>query len=96
MTPQFASAVDPIIAQQALRLIDVEYDPIDPVIDVRSALDPDAPVIRDDLDGKTDNHCFDWETGDKDATDAVFADAEVVEREATAILHGIGAYLARL
>ena len=25
---------------------------------------PDAPVIRDDLEGKTDNHCFDWETGD--------------------------------
>ena len=30
-------------------------------------------MIRDDLDGKTDNHCFDWETGDEAATDAVFA-----------------------
>ena len=34
---------------------------------------PDAPVIRDDLEGKTDNHCFDWETGDAAATEAVFA-----------------------
>ena len=32
----------------------------DPVIDVRAALDPSAPVIRTDLEGKTDNHCFDW------------------------------------
>ena len=30
------------------------------------------------IEGKTDNHCFDWETGDAAATDAVFADAEVV------------------
>ena len=28
--------------------------------------------------GKTDNHCFDWETGDAAATDAVFARADVV------------------
>ncbi len=48
------------------------------MIDVRKALDPDAPVIRDDLEGKTDNHCFDWETGDEAATEAVFASADVV------------------
>ena len=35
-------------------------------------------MIRDDLEGKTDNHCFDWETGDKAATEAVFAKADVV------------------
>ena len=34
---------------------------------------PDAPVIRDDIEGKTDNHIFDWEAGDAAATDAVFA-----------------------
>ena len=77
----FVGAEDRYAARDGLELIDVEYDPIDPVIDVRSALAPDAPVIRDDLDGKTDNHCFDWETGDKEATDAVFADAEVVVTE---------------
>ena len=38
-------------------------------------------MIRDDLDGKKDNHCFDWETGDKDATEAVFANADVVVTE---------------
>ena len=51
------------------------------MIDVRQALAPDAPVIRDDLDGKTNNHCFDWEAGDKAATEAVFADADVVVTE---------------
>ncbi|MDX2378859.1 MAG: molybdopterin-dependent oxidoreductase, partial [Acidimicrobiia bacterium] len=77
----FVVAEDRYSARDALNLIDVEYEWIDPVIDVRTALSPDVPVIRDDLEGKTDNHCFDWEAGDADATEAVFADAEVVVSE---------------
>src|SRR3954464_13195856 len=77
----FVVAEDRYAARDALELIDVDYEILPPVIDVRRALAPDAPVIRDDRDGKTDNHCFDWETGDKDATDAVFAAAEVVVRQ---------------
>ncbi len=77
----FVVAEDRYSARDALELIDVEYEPLDPVIDVRHALDPDAPVIRDDLEGKTDNFCFDWEVGDAEATEAVFADAEVVVAE---------------
>src|SRR5690242_3641904 len=41
-------------------------------------MDADAPVIRDDKEGQTDNHIFDWEAGSKDETDAVFAKADVV------------------
>ncbi|GFG53775.1 hypothetical protein MAGR_52160 [Mycolicibacterium agri] len=74
----FVVAEDRYSARDALELIDVEYEPLDPVIDVRKALSPEAPVIRTDLDGKTDNHCFDWETGDAAATDAAFAKADVV------------------
>src|SRR6201989_2766958 len=74
----FVVAEDRYAARDALELIDVEYDVLDPVIDARRALEPGAPVIRDDLEGKADNHCFDWETGDKDATEAVFAKADVV------------------
>ncbi len=74
-------AEDRYAARDALELIDVEYDILDPVVDVRKAMAPEAPVIRDDLEGKSDNHCFDWETGDKAATDAVFARADVVVRE---------------
>ena len=71
-------AEDHYSARDALELIDVDYDPLDPVIDARTALDPGTAVIRDDLDGKTDNHCFDWEAGDEAATEAVFAKADVV------------------
>ncbi|MDA8314687.1 MAG: aerobic carbon-monoxide dehydrogenase large subunit [Actinomycetota bacterium] len=71
-------AEDRYSARDALELIDVRYDPLPPVVDARHALDPDAPVIRDDLEGKADNHCFDWETGDAAATQAVFDRAEVV------------------
>ena len=71
----FVVAEDRYSARDALELIDVEYEWLDPVVDVRQALAADAPVIRTDLDGKTDNHCFDWDAGDADATEAVFADA---------------------
>lgn len=71
----FVVAEDRYSARDALELIDVEYEWLDPVVDVRQALAADAPVIRTDLEGKADNHCFDWEAGDADATEAVFADA---------------------
>ncbi|HEY0534415.1 MAG TPA: aerobic carbon-monoxide dehydrogenase large subunit [Actinoplanes sp.] len=77
----FVVAENRYAARDALELIDVEYDVLDPVIDARRALEPGAPVIRDDLEGKADNHCFDWETGDKDATEAVFARADVVVQQ---------------
>ena len=74
----FVVAEDRYSARDALELIEVEYEPLPPVVDAKRALDPDAPVIRDDIEGKTDNHIFDWEAGDKAATDAVFAAADVV------------------
>ncbi len=77
----FVVAEDRYSARDALELIEVDYEAIDPVIDVRKALDPDMPVIRDDLEDKTDNHCFDWETGDEEATNAVFDKADVVVSE---------------
>jgi aerobic carbon-monoxide dehydrogenase large subunit len=76
----FVVADDRYSARDALELIDVEYEALPAVIDARKALDPGAPVIRDDKEGKADNHIFDWESGDRAATDAVFADADVVVR----------------
>ncbi|WP_028646999.1 aerobic carbon-monoxide dehydrogenase large subunit [Nocardiopsis sp. CNT312] len=77
----FVVAEDHYAARDALELIDVEYDMLDPVVDVRSALAQGAPVVRDDLEDKADNHIFDWETGDADAAEAVFAKADVVVTE---------------
>ncbi|WP_073952778.1 aerobic carbon-monoxide dehydrogenase large subunit [Streptomyces kebangsaanensis] len=74
----FVVAEDRYAAQDALELIDVEYEPLPAVVDARRALDPDAPVIRDDKDQQTDNHIFDWSAGDKERTDEVFAAADVV------------------
>jgi aerobic carbon-monoxide dehydrogenase large subunit len=74
----FAIADDRYAARDALELIEVEYEPLPPVVDARKALDPDAPVIRDDIEDKADNHIFDWEAGDREETDAVFERADVV------------------
>ncbi|MGW7379177.1 aerobic carbon-monoxide dehydrogenase large subunit [Streptomyces sp. NPDC054794] len=74
----FVVAEDRYAARDALELIDVEYEPLPPVVDARRALDPDAPVIRDDKEHQTDNHIFDWSAGDKEQTDEVFAGADVV------------------
>lgn len=73
----FVVAEDRYAARDALELIDVEYEVLRPVVDVRHALDADAPVIRDDV-GKVDNHCFDAETGDEETTAAVLAECDVV------------------
>jgi aerobic carbon-monoxide dehydrogenase large subunit len=74
----FVVARDRYAARDALELILVEYEPLAPVIDARTALDRGTPVVRDDLAGKHDNRIFDWEAGDKAATDAVFGRADVV------------------
>jgi carbon-monoxide dehydrogenase large subunit len=74
----FVVAEDRYSARDALELIDVEYDPLPVVSDARRAMDADAPVIRDDVEGRTDNHIFDWEAGDRARTDEVFAAADVV------------------
>ena len=73
----FVVARDRYSARDALELIAVDYEPLPPVVDARAALDPGAPVVRDDLPGRTGNHIFDWTAGDKAAADAVFEAAEV-------------------
>ncbi len=77
----FVVAEDGYAARDALELIDVQYEPLPVVADATRALDPDAPVIRDDLAGQRDNHIFDWSAGDAAATDAVFAAADVIVRQ---------------
>jgi carbon-monoxide dehydrogenase large subunit len=74
----FVVAEDRYAARDALELIEVDYEELPAVVNARKALDADAPVIRDDQEGRANNHIFDWEAGDKAATDAVFDAAEVV------------------
>ena len=75
----FVIATDEYTARDALQLIDVEYEPLPAVVNARKALDPDAPLIRDDKAGQTDNLASPtWEAGDEDATDRAFAEADTV------------------
>ncbi|MFC5138574.1 aerobic carbon-monoxide dehydrogenase large subunit [Actinomycetospora rhizophila] len=80
----FVVADDKYTARDALGLIDVEYEPLDPVIDAKQALAEGMPVIRDDKD-KTDNHIFDWESGDRARTDAIFAEAEAADDQVVVV-----------
>jgi carbon-monoxide dehydrogenase large subunit len=75
----FVIATDPYAAQDALALIDIDYEILPAVVNCRRALDPDAPVIRDDKIGQEDNLASpQWEAGDKANCDRVFAEADVV------------------
>jgi len=74
----FVVAEDRYAARDALELINVDYEPLPAVIDAERALDPGAPVVRDDVPGKADNHIFDWAAGDQAAADAAFAAADIV------------------
>jgi carbon-monoxide dehydrogenase large subunit len=71
-------AEDPYVAHDALELIEVDYEPLPPVVDARQALDVAAPVIRDDKEGQTDNRAYSWQAGDQGATDRAMAGADVV------------------
>jgi carbon-monoxide dehydrogenase large subunit len=66
------------IAKDALELIDVDYDPLEPIVTPQRALESDAPVIRTDKEEQKDNHIYHWETGDKEATDKAFEVADKV------------------
>lgn len=74
-------ATDRYTAKDGAQKVVVDYDVLDPVIGADNALEDDAPVIRDDIEGKEDNHCLDWETGDKEATAEAFEAADVTVKE---------------
>src|SRR5437867_12936453 len=73
-------AEDPYIARDALELIDVDYEPLEPLTTPQRALESDAPIIRDDKEGQKDNHIYHWEAGDQATTQAAFAKADRVVR----------------
>jgi len=83
-------ADDRYIAADAVEAVEIEYEELPAVVDPFAALQPGAPVLREDLAGKTEgahgkrthpNHIFTWEAGDKAAADAAFAAAPVKVRQ---------------
>jgi carbon-monoxide dehydrogenase large subunit len=75
-------ATDRYAAADGVEAVEVEYDPLPVVVDPWKALEPGAPVLRTDKEGKTDNHIWHWEAGDREATERAFAEADgVVEQD---------------
>ncbi len=73
-----------------MELVEVDYEALPVNVDPLKAMDPDAPVIREDIKDKKEgahgprkhpNHIFTWEAGDKAAADAAFDKAEVKIKE---------------
>ncbi len=71
-------ATDRYVAQDAADKIVVEYEDLEPIVTPQRSLESDAPVIRDDKEGQESNLVYEWESGDKAATDEVFAKADHV------------------
>ena len=71
-------ANDPYVARDAAALIEVDYEVLTAVVSPQQALQPGAPVIRDEKEGQKDNHIYHWEAGDKAKTDEAFAKADRV------------------
>ncbi|MCO6411042.1 aerobic carbon-monoxide dehydrogenase large subunit [Hoeflea alexandrii] len=86
----FVIAEDRYIASDATELVDVEYEALPCIVDPFKSMDADAPILREDIQDKMEgahgprkhpNHIFEWTIGDKEATDAVFANADVTIKE---------------
>src|SRR6476660_6655528 len=63
-------AVDPYIAEDALELIEVDYEQLPAITTPQQALEAGAVVIRDEKEGQDGNLVFEWEAGDAALTDA--------------------------
>jgi carbon-monoxide dehydrogenase large subunit len=70
-------ATDRYTAADGVEAVEVEYEPLTPVIDPFKANLPDAPILRTDKKDKKDNKIWHWEAGNREATDKAFAEAEV-------------------
>jgi carbon-monoxide dehydrogenase large subunit len=72
----FVVAEERYTAADAAELVEVDYEELPVLVDPHRALEPGAPVLRDDRDQKT-NHIFHWEVGDKQSTQKSFDEAAV-------------------
>jgi aerobic carbon-monoxide dehydrogenase large subunit len=70
-------AESPFIAQDAVELIEIDYDELPAVVSTEEALGPGAPQLHEDVPG---NLVFECEAGDAAAVDAAFAKAARVTR----------------
>jgi aerobic carbon-monoxide dehydrogenase large subunit len=65
-------------AEDALELIDVDWEPLDAVVDAERAVEDGAPQIHESA---ARNIVMDWSCGDADVADRALAEADVVVRQ---------------
>jgi xanthine dehydrogenase molybdenum-binding subunit len=73
------AAIDEETARQALELIRVDYEVLPSVFDPFEALDPDAPLIHDELEAIEGNVSMRWDFEDGNVDAAVAEAAVIVE-----------------
>src|SRR5512134_3021773 len=71
-------ADDRYAAEDALALIEVDYEPLPVVVDAEKATQPGAPQIHENA---PNNICMDWAIGDKDGTESALQSSEVVVKQ---------------
>ena len=64
-------------ARDAAELVEIDYDMLPSITDLAVAMDPGAPLVWPEV---KNNVVFDWETGDKAGTEALFASAAHVSK----------------
>ena len=64
-------------AQSAAESIDIDYDPLAATVTAEDSLRAGAPLVHEQF---RTNMSFDWEIGNRDSTNAVFANADHVTR----------------
>ena len=70
-------ATDRYRAQDALEFIEVDYEPLDVVVDMETALEEGAPLVHEDLGT---NECYTWPMAAGDIDEA-FNRADVIVKE---------------
>ena len=73
-------ATDRYTAADGVSAVEVEYEPLEPVVNPFRALEADSPIVREDKEEKT-NHIWHWEAGDRSSTDRAFSRSAVTVKE---------------
>jgi len=71
-------AEDRYIAEDALNLIEVKFEPLPVVVDAEKATQSGAPQLHENA---PNNICMDWSCGNKEGTDNALQNAEVVVKQ---------------
>ncbi len=86
----FVIGEDRFAVADGVQAVEVAYEALPVLVDPKKALADDAPILREDAKDKDEvgqgprrhpNHIFNWQVGDKQATDRAFDAAAVTVKE---------------